>query len=99
MPDSWIELSSAISALRKELTTAMAAGQDEPIHFELGPVELEFTLDVTKEGGADGGVRWGLVSFGARGTASSANGHRVKLVLQPKDAETGYTAEVGSLRH
>lgn len=37
----------------------MVAGQEEPIHFDLGPVELEFTLDVTKEGGADGGIRWG----------------------------------------
>jgi Trypsin-co-occurring domain 2 len=96
--DNWIGLSDAIAALRAELTTAMTAGQDEPIHFELGPVELEFTLDVVKEGGADGGIRWGLVSFGARGGLSSANGHRVKLVLQPKDAETGINAEVGSSR-
>ena len=98
MAEPWIGLSDAIAALRAELVTAMTAGQDEKLHFELGPVELEFTVDVRKEGGADAGIRWGVVSFGARGTLGSSDGHRVKLVLQPKDAETGMTAEVGSSR-
>lgn len=96
--EPWIGLSDAIAALRTELVTAMAAGQSEVLHFELGPVELEFTVDVRKDGGADGGIRWGVVSFGAKGSAGSAAGHRVKLVLQPKDAESGHNAEVGSSR-
>jgi hypothetical protein len=98
MPEAWIGLSDAIAALRAELVTAMEAGQTEKLHFELGPVELEFTLDVKKEGGADAGIRWGVVSFGAKGSLASSTGHRVKLILQPKDIATGRTAEVGSLR-
>jgi hypothetical protein len=98
MSESWIGLSDAIAALRAELGVAMAAGQGEELHFELGPVELEFTLDVRKEGGADAGIRWGVVSFGAKGSVGSSSGHRVKLVLLPKDAVTGLTAEVGSSR-
>jgi hypothetical protein len=96
--EPWVGLSDAIAALRAELVTAMAAGQSEALHFELGPVELEFTVDVHKDGGADAGIRWGVVSFGARGSAGSAAGHRVKLVLQPKDAGSGHNAEVGSSR-
>ena len=98
MAEPWIGLSDAIAALRAELVMAMTAGQSEKLHFELGPVELEFTVDVHKDGGADGGIRWGVVSFGARGVAGSAAGHRVKLVLQPKDAASGHNAEVGSAR-
>jgi hypothetical protein len=98
MSESWIGLSDAIAALRTELVAAMTAGQDEELHFELGPVELEFTLDVRKEGGGDAGIRWGVVSFGATGSVGSSSGNRVKLVLQPKNAVTGLTAEVGSSR-
>jgi hypothetical protein len=98
MAEAWIGLSDAIAALRAELVTAMAAGQAEQLHFELGPVELEFTVDVRKEGEADAGIRWGVVSFGAKGSIGSDSGHRLKLVLQPKDVVTGRTAEVGSAR-
>jgi hypothetical protein len=98
MSEAWIGLSDAITALRTELVTAMAAGQAEKLHFELGPVELEFTVDVRKDGGADAGIRWGVISFGAKGSVGSSAGHRVKLVLQPKDVVTGRTAEVGSAR-
>lgn len=96
--EPWVGLSDAIAALRAELVTAMAAGQSEVLHFELGPVELEFTVDVRKDGGADAGIRWGVVSFGVTGSVGSAAGHRVKLVLQPKDAGSGHNAEVGSSR-
>lgn len=98
MSENWIGLSDAIAALRTELATAMAAGHDEQLHFQLGPVELEFTLDVRKEGGGDAGIRWGVVSFGLKGSLGSETGHRVKLVLHPKDVLTGRTAEVGSSR-
>jgi Trypsin-co-occurring domain 2 len=98
LSESWVGLSDAIAALRAELVTAMVAGHGEELHFELGPVELEFTLDVRREGGADAGIRWGVISFGATGSLGSSSGHRVKLVLQPKDALTGLTAEVGSSR-
>jgi hypothetical protein len=94
--ENFIGLSDAIAALRAELVTAMAAGQDEQLRFELGTVELEFTVDVRKEGGADAGIRWGVVSFGGKASVASTNGHRVKLVMQPKDVTTGRTAEVGS---
>jgi hypothetical protein len=106
-PTTWYsspsEISAEVAALSGELNIlapedGRMAARDPALHFELGPVELEFTLDVRKEGGADGGIRWGVVSFGARGSVASSTGHRVKLVLTPRDAATGGTAEVGSAR-
>ncbi|MER5471999.1 trypco2 family protein [Streptomyces sp. NPDC002685] len=76
-------LAETIRALRGELTAAMEGGADEALRFQLGPVELELTLAITREGGVDGGVRFGVVSFGAKGGITNQDTHRVKLSLQP----------------
>jgi hypothetical protein len=81
-------LAETIRALRTELIAAMETGQDERLHFQLGPVQLDITLAITREGGADAGIRFGVVSFGAKGSLSDATTHRLSLSLQPvvKDA-------------
>jgi Trypsin-co-occurring domain 2 len=84
MADDWVGLADAIRALRRELTAAMTAGQGEPIRFELGPVEMEFLLEVGKEGGGEAGVRFWVVSLGGKGSATSGSTHRVTLSLVPK---------------
>jgi hypothetical protein len=92
-------LSETIRALRIELIDAMKTGQDESLHFQLGPVQLEITLAITREGGGDAGIRFGVVSFGAKGKLSDATTHQLSLSLQPvvKDA-SGQTshAEISS---
>jgi len=82
----WLDLADVVHALRRELAAAMAEGTDSEIRFKLGPVELEFLVDVRKDGSADAGVRFGVVSFGAKGGATSGSTHRLKLVLDPKDS-------------
>lgn len=81
-------LAETIRALRTELIAAMEIGQDERLHFQLGPVQLEITLAITREGGADAGIRFGVVSFGTKGNLSDATTHHLSLSLQPiiKDA-------------
>jgi len=76
-------LAETIQALRAELTEAMKSGEGDPLRFQVGPTELELTLAITKEGGADGGVRFGVISFGAKGGLTDLDTHRVKLTLQP----------------
>jgi len=76
-------LAETIKALRAELTTAMESSEHEALRFQLGPVELEVTLAITREGGVDGGVRFGVVSFGAKGGLSDEATHRLSLSLQP----------------
>src|SRR6266852_4325525 len=66
MDDMAVGLADAIAALRKELTAAMTAGQDEDVRFRLGPVELEFELDVKRDAKAKGGVKFWVVSVEAR---------------------------------
>jgi hypothetical protein len=76
-------LAETIRELRHELISAMKSGKDEEVHFQLGPVLLEVTLAITREGGADGGVRFGVVSFGAKGEVKDATTHHLTLSLQP----------------
>jgi Trypsin-co-occurring domain 2 len=92
--DSWIGLAEAVRVLRAELAEARFEGVNDPLRFELGPVEVEFAVSLTREGGIDGGVRLGVVSISAKGGLSSDSSHRVKLVLNPKDAATGRAAEI-----
>ncbi|GLY79329.1 trypco2 family protein [Actinoallomurus iriomotensis] len=81
----WLDLADVVHALRRELAQATAEGSEAEVRFELGPVELEFLVDVKKDGGAEAGVRFGVVSFGAKGTVTSGSTHRLKLLLTPKD--------------
>jgi hypothetical protein len=92
MADDWVGLADAIAALRRELTTAMTAGKDSALRFGLGPVEMEFLLEIrreandkAREGGAEAPVRFGVVTTGAKDSVTRGSTHRVKLSLQPQD--------------
>jgi hypothetical protein len=79
-----VGLAEAVRALRAELTSAMAEGADQALRFELGPVEMEFLLEVNREAGGQGGVRFWVVSVGGSGSVARGSTHRVTLQLVPK---------------
>ena len=86
MPDDhWVGLADAVQALRSELTAAMTQGADESLRFELGPVEMEFLLEVRREAGVEAGVKFWVVNAGGTGSVSSGSSHRVTLSLTPQD--------------
>lgn len=76
-------LAETIRALRVELTEAMESGRDESLRFELGAVELNVTLAITRETTGDAGVRFGVVSFGAKGNTADEVTHQLSLSLSP----------------
>lgn len=79
-----IELSDMIRELRRQLTTALAEGAGEAVRFELGPVEIEATVAVSREAGADTKVRLWVVDAGANGKYTHAQTQRVTVTLSPK---------------
>jgi hypothetical protein len=89
--DTSVPLADAIKSLRVELTEAMEQGAEEDLRFRLGPVELEFQFNVSREYGGDGGVKFWVVSLGAKASRGSSTVHTIKLVLNPVliDMETG----------
>ena len=76
-------LAETIRALRDELTAAMAEGADKDLLFELGDVQLEFQVVVSRAASTDGGVRFGVISFGAKGQLANEATHKVCLTMRP----------------
>ncbi|MFI6339059.1 trypco2 family protein [Streptomyces sp. NPDC050535] len=79
-----IELADMIRELRKQLTAAPADGDGEVVRFELGPVEVEASIAVTREAGGDAKVRLWVVDARANGKYAHAETQRVTLTLTPK---------------
>ncbi|MGH3701282.1 MAG: trypco2 family protein, partial [Pseudonocardiaceae bacterium] len=51
-----VELAQVIGQLRQELSAAMREGEGEDLRFELGTVELELTVAVSREAGPNAKV-------------------------------------------
>ncbi|MER6331192.1 trypco2 family protein [Streptomyces sp. NPDC001034] len=79
-----IELAEMISELGQELNDALTRGPSGVVRFELGPVEVEADVVVSRKGGANGKVRFWVVEAGAEGRLESSRTHRVRLTLHPK---------------
>jgi hypothetical protein len=82
-----IELAEVVRELRGELDRARAAAGDEELRFELGPIELEVTVGLVREGGAGAKVRFWVVELGGDARATATSTQRVKLTLQPTLAD------------
>jgi hypothetical protein len=78
-----VPLASAIEALRGELVAAVQEGKDQDVRFALGPIELEFQVEVSREAGVEAGVKFYVLALGGKGTRSSATTHTVRLSLSP----------------
>ncbi|WP_327188536.1 trypco2 family protein [Streptomyces xinghaiensis] len=87
--EQWLELSEVVRQLRGQLNQAMADSKDDDVQFELGPVELEFEVAVSRERGTDGGLKVGVLSLGAKGSRSNGTKNRMKLTLTPQNQQGG----------
>ncbi|POX52825.1 trypco2 family protein [Streptomyces sp. Ru72] len=99
MPDFQdIELAAAVRAIRDGLMQAAAAGAGEAVRFEVGPIQMEFTVELRREAGAKGGVKAWVVNADADAKASQGRTHRIAFTLTAKDAAGG-NLEVGNDTH
>jgi len=83
MPETPVGPADAIKALRAELSAAMLEGKDKELQFKLGPVQMEFGVEVSNEKGGEAGIHFWVVSLGGKGSATSSVTHRIQLELQP----------------
>ena len=98
MADAGGEITEAIEQLRAQLTAVQEGSKDARLRFMVAEVEMEFLVEVIKEGGGSGGVRLGLVSVGADGKVTKDTSHRLRLKLDVTDTETGGQAAVSDRR-
>ncbi|MBZ4323075.1 trypco2 family protein [Streptomyces huiliensis] len=79
-----IELAAAVAALRDELTQAAAGGEGQEIRFRVGPIELEFTVELRRDVKAKAGFRTWVVSGDGEAGVARGRTHRVKVALTPE---------------
>ena len=91
-------LADTIAAVRRELSSAQAAGQGQPIQFRTGPVELEFEVAVTRTRGGQARVQIWVLTLGGKLERGHATTQRIKITLQPVNPETGEDAQVADTR-
>jgi hypothetical protein len=82
-----IPLANAIADLRSELEKAIAEGVGHDIRFKPGPIELELSLEIKKEGSGKGSVKFWIVDLGGEIKSANAQMHKIKLNLQLVDKE------------
>lgn len=84
-----LPLAEVVQNLRSELYSAMASSAEEPLQFDLGDIELELTVAVSREGSGSGKVRFWVVDLGAEGKVGSGSTQRLTLKLTPRVVATG----------
>jgi hypothetical protein len=81
-----IELADAVAAVREELMNAAASGIGQPVEFLVGPIEMEFVVELRQDANAKAGFRAWVVSGDAELGVSRGRTHRVSLTLTPVGA-------------
>lgn len=94
-----IELADAIQSVRDQLLDAATRATGAPMAFEVGDIQMEFTLELRKETKGGAKVRAWVVEAGADGTRTTGHTHKVAFTLKPQDARTGAAWKVGNPDH
>lgn len=80
-----IALAEMVEELRRELREAVAAGEGQELRFEVPEITLELKVELTKEAGAEGKVKfWVFTEASASGSVAASNVQTVTLKLVPK---------------
>ncbi|MCX5613068.1 MULTISPECIES: trypco2 family protein [unclassified Streptomyces] len=82
-----IGLAETIRSIRQELETAMRQGAESGLKFGVGPVEVELTVEARLEKGGSGKLRIWVVDAGGDAKKTDSRLHRIKVVLNPIDAQ------------
>lgn len=78
-----LELHQAVGLIRNELVRAAAEGAGHELRFEVGPIGMEFAVELRKDVGAKGGFKAWVVSADVNAGLSRATTHKINLTLTP----------------
>ncbi|WP_410574910.1 trypco2 family protein [Amycolatopsis sp. cmx-4-61] len=79
-----IELADAVASVRDELMAAAARGAGSAVEFVVGPIELEFAVEMRQDAKVKAGFKAWVVSADAEGGVARGRTHKVKLTLTPR---------------
>jgi hypothetical protein len=84
-----IELADAVAAVREELMSAAGRGSGQEIAFAVGPIEMEFTVELRADAKAKAGFKAWVMSADVEAGVARGRSHRVKVTLTPKGRDGG----------
>ncbi|MEU8521058.1 trypco2 family protein [Streptomyces sp. NPDC048577] len=90
-----IELADAIESVRDQLVEAAARATGRPVAFEVGDIQMEFSIELRREMKGGAKVKAWVAETGADASRSRGETHRVSFTLKPRDAATGGSWLVG----
>jgi Trypsin-co-occurring domain 2 len=79
-----IELADAVAAVRDELLEAAVRGIGSEIGFAVGPIELEFAVELKADAKAKTGFKAWVVTGDVEVGVARGRTHKVKVTLTPK---------------
>jgi hypothetical protein len=82
-PEGWVNLSTAIAALRRDLTAALLDGEKKLVRFKVEPIELTLEAGVTKSGKGEAGVKWHILTLGGEKSKEKTVTQTLVLRLEP----------------
>jgi hypothetical protein len=92
MADEQPSLGQLIWLVRRELEWARQVDEDQPLRFDVGSVELDVVVDVTKTTSGGGGLDLTIIGVGGKADLSRESGRTsgttVHVVLTPSDSRT-----------
>jgi hypothetical protein len=69
--------------------SAAAQGAGSDVTFQVGPIQMEFAVELRKDARARGGIKALVVSAETEGAAGRTRTHRISFTLEPRKAATG----------
>ncbi|MFJ2585518.1 trypco2 family protein [Streptomyces sp. NPDC087538] len=91
-----IELADAVESIRNQLIDAAGRATGRPVAFEVGDIQMEFTLELRKEIKGGSKVKAWVVEAGADASRATGRTHKVAFTLKPRDATTGGPWQIGN---
>lgn len=91
-----IGLADAVQSVRDELLTAARRASGQDVVFELGDVEMEFTIEIRRESRANAKVKAWIAETAIDGVRINSNIHKVSFVLRPQGARTGAPLKISN---
>ena len=82
--DDWLDLADAVTALRSQLAEAQRRAAGSSLRLSVDEITMEFGLELVREAGADGGLRFAVVSVGASGKQARQVTHTVTVKLSAR---------------
>lgn len=84
--DEAIDLAAAVRAVRDGLMEAASQREGEDVEFEVGPIEMELTVEIRRENRGGGAVKAYLFSADGGTTGTRSHIQRISFTLTPQEA-------------